>query len=111
MILDRVAQSVLLRCFSDGARWQVEVDLVNDLSKIPLHESDYYGLGELLTICLAAAIVLDLNVQIKRAVAAVFFATVAVRANERFLHLLGRPTVMLFAASLLVVTLACHAVF
>ena len=59
-------------------------------------------LGELLAVCLVAAVVLDLDVQVERALAPVHLLAVLVGANVLPVDLLGRSSVMLFPTAVLV---------
>ena len=57
--------------------------------------------GELLSIGLVSAVVLDFDVKVERAFAAVDFLAVFVGADVLSINLLGRPSVMLFPVAAL----------
>ena len=96
LVLDLVVEAVLAGGLRDGAGWQVQVDLVNDLGQVALHEGDNDGLGELLAVGLASAIMLRLDMKIERAVAAIQLPAISVRAGILLVDHIGWPSVMLF---------------
>ena len=101
LMLDLAGEPVLFGRFRDGAWWQVQVDLVNHLAQVALHVRHNDGLGELLAVRLVAPVVLDLDVQVERALAPVHLLAVLVGANVLPVDLLGRSSVMLFPVAAL----------
>ena len=65
LIFNLVIEAVLAGGLGYGAGWQVQVDLVDDLRQMALHESNNDGLGELLAIGLASAIMFRLDMKIQ----------------------------------------------
>ena len=59
--------------------------------------SQNYGLCQLLAVRFITTVVLYLNMQVERALAAVDFLAVFVRADILAIDLFGRPSVVLFA--------------
>ncbi len=62
LVLNLASKSELFGGFTDSARGQIEVDLVDDLTKMTLHVRDNDRLGKLLTVSLVSTIVFDLDV-------------------------------------------------
>ena len=65
LLLYLACQAQFLCRLGDGTWWQIEVNLVNDLTKLTLHVGDYDRLSKLLSVRLVSSIVFDLYVQIK----------------------------------------------
>lgn len=58
------SKSEFLRSFTDSARWQVQINLINDLTQVPLHVCNDDSLSKLLSISLIATIMFDLDVKV-----------------------------------------------
>jgi len=110
LVLNLASKSELFGGFTDGARGQIEVDLVDDLTKMTLHVRDNDRLGKLLSVSLVSTIVFDLDVQVQRAFATVNFLAVLVWADVRPVDLPSCASVVLFASKFLCIR-QTHAVF
>ena len=64
-LLHLASETKLFSGFRDGARWQVEIDRVDDAVDGPLHVGHNQRLGELFPVCLVPSIVLYLDVKIE----------------------------------------------
>ena len=109
-MLNLASKSELFRGFTNSARGQVEVDLVDDLTKMTLHVRNNDRPGKLLSISLVSAIVFDLNVQVQRAFATIDLLAVLVRADVRPVDLPSCASVVLFASKFLCIG-QTHAIF
>ena len=96
LVFDLIVEAVLPGCFRDGAWRQVQVNLVNDLGQVALHKGHNDRLRKLLSVRLAASIVLLLDMQVQRTIAPIQLATVPVWAHKVLLDHIRRSTVMLF---------------
>ena len=76
--------------------------MVDYLTQMTLNMSHNDGLCKLLAVCLVSTVVFYLNMQVQRALAAVDFLAVFVRADILAINLFGRPSVVLFAIVLIV---------
>lgn len=94
-MFDLTSQTEFFSCLADGARWQIEVDLVNDLTQMALHVRNNNRLGQLLPVSLVPAVVLYLDVQVQGALASVHLLTVLVGADVLAVDLLRSPSVVL----------------
>ena len=65
LVLDLVCQTEFLSSFADGAGGQIEIDLVNNLTQMPLHVGYDDCLRQPLAICLVPAVVLYLDMQVQ----------------------------------------------
>lgn len=85
-----------MRHLGDDAWRQVDVDRIDHIVRQRLADvRGHQPLGQLLPVGLAAAVVLDLDVQVLAAFGAELLSTVLVRTNERLLDLLGSPSEVL----------------
>lgn len=100
LMLDLTGKSEFLGCLRDGPRWEIEVDLVYDLAQNALHVGQNDSLCQLLSIGLVTAIVLDLDMQVQRALTAIDFLTVLVRTDVLPIYLQSSPAIVLFASVL-----------
>ena len=101
LVFNLVIEAVLPGGLGYGARWQVQVDLVDDLGQMALHEGNNDGLGELLAIGLASAIMLRLDMKIQRAVATIELPAISVRARILLVDHIGWPPIMLLTVLLI----------
>ena len=101
LVFNLVIEAVLAGGLGYGARWQVQVDLVDDLGQMALHEGNDDGLGELLAIGLASAIMLRLDMKIQRAVATIQLPAISVRARILLVDHIGWPPIMLLTVLLI----------
>ena len=62
LVLHLACKAKLFRSFADSARWQVQVNLVNDLAQMTFHVGNDDCLGKALSIRLVTTVVLDLDV-------------------------------------------------
>ena len=96
-MLNLTREAELLCSFANGTRWQVEVDLVNDLAQMALHVRDDDSFGQALAISLVSTVVLDLYMKIERSFTTVNLLAVLVRANVLAVDLFCSASVVLFA--------------
>ena len=96
LIFDLIVEAVLPGGFRDGAWRQVQINLVNDLRQVALHKGYNDRLCKLLSVRLAAPIMLLLDMQVQRPIATIQLSTVPVRARKVLLDHRRRSTVMLF---------------
>lgn len=61
-MLNLASQTEFLGSFADCTRRQIEIDLVNDLTKMTFHVRHNYCLRQAFSIGFIASVVLDLNV-------------------------------------------------
>lgn len=80
--------------FGDCTRRKIQVNLVDNLTKMTLHVGHNDRLGQLFSISLIPSVVLDLDVQIEGAFTAVNFLAVFVRANLVSVNVARRPANM-----------------
>ena len=97
LVLYLACQAKLFGSLADRAGWQIQVNLVNDLAEMTLHVGNDDCLREALTIGLVPTVVLDLDVQVERALAAVDLLAVLVGADVLAIDLFCRAPVVLFA--------------
>ena len=72
------------------------MDATNDFRYIALHMSHNNFQGEALPGALVATIVLDLDVQVQRAITTIHFPTIAVWTDKLSFYLLHLPPVVFF---------------
>lgn len=96
-MFDLTGKSEFFRCLADGSRWQIEVDLVDDLTQMALHVRYDDRLCQLLSVSLVSTVVLYLDVQVQGALAAVHFLAVLVGADVLAVDLLCSPSVVLLS--------------
>ena len=96
-MLNLACKAKLFCSFADGARWQVQVNLVDDLAQMTFHVGNDDCLGKALTIRLVTTIVLNLDVQVERALTAVDLLAVLVGTDVLTIDLFCRAPVVLFA--------------
>lgn len=87
----------LLGSLGDCSRWQIKVDFVDNEGEVTLHEGDYDGFGELLAVSLRAPVMLYFDMKVERAVAAINFSAVAVRADILLRDQVGSAPVVLLS--------------
>ncbi len=63
-MLNLASKAELFGGFTDSTRGQIEVDLVDDLTKMTLHVRDNDRFGKLFSVRLVSTIMLDLDVQV-----------------------------------------------
>ena len=97
LMLNLAGKSEFLGSLGDGPRWEIEVDLVDDLAQNAFHVGENDGLCQLLSIGLVSSIMLDLDVQVQRALTTVNFLAVLVWTDVLPIYLQGSPAIVLFA--------------
>lgn len=98
-----------LSCSLDAARWQIDVSKVFKLEQLVSLQSILQRpcqlLGYLLPLRLAACVVLQLHVQVERALRAVELVAAVVRADEALLDFVSAPSEVLLPAALVALEL------
>ena len=94
LVLDLAGEAVLFGGLRDGAGGQVQVNLIDYLTQLALHMRHNDRLRQLLPVRLIPPIVLDLDVKVERAFAAIDLLAVLVRANILSVNLFSSPAII-----------------
>ena len=97
LLLNLPCQAQFLCRLSDGTRRQIEINLVDDLTKLTLHVGHDDRLGKLLSIRLVPSIVFDLYVQIEGSLGAIHLLATLIWTDVASVDLSGSSPIVLLS--------------